>query len=197
MTCHNTSYPDMRIAEGIMDPWCPNYQHDIWHTFLRERQKQGDKLWWYVCGVPATRLTGLPADNLAFYWLTEKWRFDGCLNYAAMHASDYSMPVPFRYEHGMDHRMVFEQDGRLVDTPRREWEGDGIRDLALLCLVRKRIDASGDKEPDMARGWKTRLDAVIESVVPYRYGYPQDPAAWLAARNALYDLAVEVEGASR
>jgi hypothetical protein len=197
MTAHNTSYPDMRVAEGIMNAWCPNYQHAIWHPFLRERQRQGDPLWWYECGIPATRLTGQPVDNLPFYWLTEKWKFDGCLNYAAMHASDYSMPVPFRYEHGMDHRMVFEQDGRLIETPRREWEGDGIRDLALLRLVRKQIEAIRDTKPDLAAAWTDRLDALIETVVPYRYGYPQDPNLWLATRNALYDLAVEAEQTAR
>ena len=193
MTCHNTSYPDMGVGTGLLEPWCPNYEHEVWKPFLRERQAHGDKVWWYECGEPATRITGTPIDNLPFYWLTAKWRLDGALNYAALHATKgSSMPVPFRYEHGMDHRVVIERDGRLLDTPRRELEADGIRDLALLEWVREGIASLEAAAPAQAVALSARLDAAVESVVPYRIGYPQDPATWFEARDTLYDIAHEL-----
>ncbi len=190
MTCHSDRYPNIDVAIGIMDPWCPNYQHNVLKPFFRDRQKAGDAFWWYCCGVPATRLTGSPIENLPFYWLTAKWRLDGAMNYAAMHASDYVMPVPFRYEHGMDHRIVFLADGQCLDTTRRELESEGIHDLKLIEYVRDRTAGA------RARGRAAAADAhdaelakIIESVVPYKYGYPNRPEPWHKAREALYDLA--------
>lgn len=189
-TAHSGNYPNIDVAVGTMNPWCPNYQHDLARPFWRERQNAGDKVWWYECGVPATRLTGSPIENLPFYWLTGKWRLDGAANYAAMHANDYSMPVPFRYEHGMDHRIAFLPDGTVLDTTRRELECDGIHDCSLIFLIqdeaaalRKAQDTAGAEHLEQA------LAAVLESVVPYKYGYANQPAVWHQARSALYDLA--------
>ncbi len=193
MTAHNTSYPDMNVGSGLINPWCPNYEHEVWKPFFHERRKQGDKVWWYECGIPATRITGSPIENLPFYWLTAKWRMDGAMNYAALHASKgSSMPLAFRYEHGMDHRMAHEKSGRLLDTTRRELEGDGIRDVKLITWVRHRLEALKPAQPDRAKQLEQRLEAAIESVAPYRYGYPQDAARWFQARNTVYDIAVEV-----
>ena len=193
MTAHNTSYADMNVGSGLINPWCPNYEHEVWKPFFHERRKQGDKVWWYECGIPATRITGSPVENMPFYWLTAKWRMDGAMNYAALHANKgSSMPLAFRYEHGMDHRMAHEKNGRLLDTTRRELEGDGIRDVKLITWVRHRIEALKPAHPDRAKQLEQRLDAAIESVAPYRYGYPQDAELWHRARNTVYDLAVEV-----
>jgi hypothetical protein len=195
MTCHNTSYTNIEVAVGLMDPWCPNYQHDIFRPFFRERQKAGDAFWWYCCGVPGTRLTGSPIENLPFYWLTAKWKLDGAMNYAAMHASPASsMPVPFRYEHGMDHRIVFRPDGALLETTRRELEGDGIRDCRLIGVIREHIDrARKSGRTTAAADFENRLRDTLAAVVPYKYGYAREPAAWHAARNALYTLAIETQ----
>jgi len=195
MTCHAAHYPNIATAAGVMDPWCPNYQHEVWRPFFAERRKAGDALWWYCCGVPPTRLTGKPADNLPFYWLTAKWRFDGAMNYAAMHANPHSsMPVPFRYEHGMDHRIVYLADGSVLDTTRRELERDGISDCKLIEHVRDRIGGLRKRQQEAAaQQAETELAAIIESVVPYRYGYPVEPAAWHKARSALYDIALRLD----
>ncbi len=193
MTAHNTSYADMNVGNGLINPWCPNYEHEVWKPFFHERRKQGDKVWWYECGIPATRITGSPIENLPFYWLTAKWRMDGAMNYAALHATKgSSMPLAFRYEHGMDHRMAHEKNGRLLDTTRRELEGDGIRDVKLITWVRHRLEALKPTQPDRAKQLEQRLEAAIESVVPYRYGFPQDAQLWFQARNTVYDLAAEV-----
>jgi hypothetical protein len=127
-------------------------------------------------------------ENLPFYWLTAKWNMDGAMNYAAMHANTYSMPVPFRYEHGMDHRMVFLPDGQVLDTTRRELEGDGIRDMNLIRLIREDLVRADNRQ---ASEMTDRLDTVLNSVVPYKFGYSQDPNAWFSARRELYSLAAE------
>ena len=195
MTAHAAHYPNIDKAVGVMNPWCPNYQHDIWRPFFRERQKAGEAFWWYCCGVPVTRLTGQPVDNLPFYWLTEKWHLDGALNYAAMGASSYCMPVPFRYEHGMDHRIVFLADGTVLDTTRRELEADGIGDCKLIERIRDGVAQlrKQGREADAQR-IETTLATTIDGVVPYRYGYAIAPEAWHRARGVLYDLAVQVSG---
>jgi hypothetical protein len=193
MTCHNASYPDMGVGVGLLDPWCPNYEHEVWKPFFGERKKAGDKVWWYECGVPATRLTGTPADNLPFYWLTAKWNLDGALNYAALHANKgSSMPVMFRFEHGMDHRLTVDSGGNMIPTMRREWEGDGIRDLRLIEGIRAALKRLEARESRRAGELGLRLDALIESVVPYRYGYSQDPQEWVRAREVLYGMATEL-----
>lgn len=194
MTCHGVHYPDMSIAIGLINPWVPNYQHNIDLPFLRQRQAQGEPLWWYECGVPVTRLTGSPIENLPFYWLTAKWRLDGAMNYAAMGANRYSMPVPFRYEHGLDHRIVFESDGRVLDTTRRELESDGIADLKLMEYIRRRCAELPEAQ---ARPIEQALETLLAQTVPYKYSYSQSPADWEAAREALYDLALQCAAPSQ
>lgn len=179
-TGHSANHNNLDAAIGVMDPWMPNYQQQILKPFFRERQNAGDRVWWYICEVPNVRINAPPVNNLPFYWLTAKWNFDGALNYAALHANDYTMPVPFRYEHGMDHRMAILPDASILDSTRRELECDGIRDYELIAFVRR----TGNK--DLIR----ELDGLIEATVPNRYGYPMDPAVWHAAREHLYDLAV-------
>ena len=192
MTCHNASYPDMNVGAGLLDPWCPNYEHEVWKPFFGERRGKGEAVWWYECGVPATRLTGTPSDNLPFYWLTAKWNMDGAMNYAALHAvKGSSMPVMFRFEHGMDHRLTVDASGRITPTMRREWEGDGIRDLRLIEWIRKAAGRLAGRDAAKAEAVNRRLDAVIESVVPYRLGYCQNPKGWVGARETLYALASE------
>lgn len=190
MTCHSDKYPNIDLAVGLLDPLVPNYQHNINLPFFQKRREAGDSLWWYICGVPVTRLTGSPIENLPFYWLTAKWNLQGAMNYAAMHSSNYSMPVPFRYEHGLDHRILFLPDGSVLDTTRRELEGDGIRDMEMIFAIRRQLDKMPD--PTKARAIQTRLDALLAKMVPYKYGYPEDPQVWLEARHELYALAREV-----
>jgi len=183
MTCHSGNYTNIAAAVGVMNPWCPNYQHNVTRPFFAERQKAGDAVWWYCCGVPVTRVTGSPIENLPFYWLTAKWNFDGAMNYAAMHMSEFYIPVPFRYDHGLEYRFMFQHDGSIIDTNRRELEQEGISDLKLIEFVR---DHAKDDET------KAALDKIIDAIVPYKYGYPYAPAAWHEARSAVYDLAVKV-----
>lgn len=194
MTCHSDRYPDIDTAIGLMNPWVPNYQHKVDLPFFKERKAAGDPLWWYICGVPVTRLTGSPIENLPFYWLTAKWDLQGAMNYAAMGASNFTMPVPFRYEHGMDHRILFFPDGSVLDTTRRELEGDGIRDMELIFAIRRQLETLPDKARAAAIG--SRLDALLARMVPYKYGYPEDPQTWFDARRDLYAMAQEV-GAGR
>ena len=190
-TAHSTRAGIEKLI-GTIDAWCPNYQHDIFCKPLRQRQRGGhEPLWWYMCGVPPTRLTGRLVDNLPFYWLTPKWDYDGAHSYAGLTASGLAK-VPFRYDHGMDFRMLLLPDGSIIDSVRRELESDGIRDCLLLYRVKDRIrelrKAGNEKRADALAA---RLDALLHSVVPYRYGYADKPQQWDAARARLYRLAMD------
>jgi|GEM_PF-2951742 len=195
MTAHYSGRPDVKDAVGIMNPWCPNYEHDLSDAVIRQRQKAGDKVWWYQCGVPATRLTGKPVDNLPIYWLTAKWHLDGVANYAALGAKESGpegSSIPYRYDHGMGFRMNFLPDGRLIDTPRRELEAEGIRDYMLIECIRDaiaRLRSAG--QADTAARLETALDETISSVVVGIRGYPTTAAPWLKARERLYEIATE------
>lgn len=195
MTAHYSGRPDVKEAVGIMNPWCPNFEHNPFDPVIRAQQKAGDRVWWYQCGVPSTRLTGQPANNLPIYWLTAKWNLDGVANYAALGAKESGpegSAIPFRYDHGLAFRMNYLPDGSLVDTPRRELEAEGIMDYTVIEWIRDRIaglKASGKSaEAERLTG---QLDAAIESVAPAIRGFPTAPEPWLAARDRLYDLALE------
>jgi len=188
MTCHNFS-PGIEETIGLMNPWCPNYLHDVHNPFFAERRRAGDTLWWYCCGSPVTRNTGRPTENLPFWWLTAKWRFAGAMSFSAAHFNSDSKP--FWLDHGLDHRVAFLPDGRVVDTPRRELEADGIADLKLVEFIRGRaaaLRAAGD--PTAAADLDRRVDAILADTVPDRFDYAETPGPWEAARNRLYDLAV-------
>ncbi len=189
MTCHSGNYPEIEVASGIMEPWCPNYQHNVLRPFFQERQKVGEEVWWYCCGVPPTRITGQPVDNLPFYWLTKKWKFDGALNYAALHCNIHIQPVPFRYDHGLDHRIAFLPDGTILDTTRRQLEAEGIQDMKLLEQLEKKIHDLKEKgEKEKASQLNSQLQQILEAVVPYKYGYSQKMDSWNEARSRLYQL---------
>jgi hypothetical protein len=120
------------------------------------------------------------------------------MSYAAHSLSPHSTetsPVPFRYEHGLSHRLLFLPDGTLLDTWRRELEGDGIRDNMLIEHIRGRIAEMRRQPAARARAdaLMAKLDALLERVVPYKYGYANTLEAWQNARGELYDLAVVCE----
>ena len=115
---------------------------------------------------------------------------------AALHANKgSSMPLAFRYNHGMDHRMAHGENGRLLDTARRELEGDGIRDVKLIIWVRHRLEALKRTQPDRAQQLEQRLEAAIESVAPLLLRLPAGRGAM--APKAVYDMAVEVAALHR
>lgn len=196
MTCHSGNYPEANIqtAVGIMDPWCPNLQHDVLRPFFKERQKAGDKVWWYVCGYPVTRLTGPLMENLPFAWLSAKWGFDGGMDFAALFGTEANESIPFRFDHGTFHRLVMIPDGSVLDTTRREMESEGIYDYKTIEYIRSRIaekrKANQKAAADEIEG---KLDKVIETMVPFRYGYSHEPKDWYRGRNDLYDIAVAIK----
>lgn len=192
MTCHSGSKPELESAVGVMNPWCPNFSTDVFQSFFKVRQQRGDELWWYTFGPPNLRLTGKAADSLAFHWLTAKYEFDGEMTYAALQASKVSMPVPFRYENGESHRVLFLPDGRLLDTPRRELEGEGISDIKLIEFIREGASRLAQRRADSARAVTRELDEILNATVPDRYGYSLDRKVWELARTKLYDLGVRV-----
>jgi hypothetical protein len=194
MTCHSGNYDNIEAGAGIMDPWCPHYSHDVFRPFFQERRKSGDDVWWYICGSPSTRIIAQPYMSLPFYWATARWGFTGGMSYSAHSHSPHSpesSPVPFRYEHGLNHRVMYLPDGTMLDTYRRELESEGIRDNMLIEHIRKltaQLLQAGRTQA--AETIRAEVDAVLDDVVPFRKRYSYRPQEWFAARNKLYNLAV-------
>jgi hypothetical protein len=116
------------------------------------------------------------------------------MTYAALHASESSMPVPFRYENGQAHRVVFLPDGTLLDSPRRELEGEGLSDLKLIEFIRSAIDR-GPHSSQGRQALREELEAVLSRVAPDKDHLSLEPRAWESARNELYDLALRATSA--
>jgi hypothetical protein len=189
----NKTEKERELAVGTMDAWCPNYEHDVFLPFLKERRKAGDELWWYMCTCPSTRITGQLHDTLAFYWLTAKWDFAGGHSYGGLcppSSGPEATGIPFRYDHGLAFRMLFLPDGTLIDSPRREMESEGVIDCLLIKAAQKRIrELSGAK----AEEYSSRLDGILHGVVPYKRGYAETVTQWEKARAALYRLLVDMK----
>jgi hypothetical protein len=196
MTCHTANHADLADAVGVMNPWCPYYGTSGNTELFESRRKAGDDIWWYSFGPPNMRMTGQRTENIVFYWVTAGMNYTGVMNYAALHCFDFAAPVPFRYEAGQDHRMVFFPDGSLVDTPRRELEAEGIHDLKVIEFVRTGADKLAKQYPSRAREIHNELNKTIWRVAPYKFGYSIDPQAWRNARDAVYNLAVRVVAAT-
>jgi hypothetical protein len=190
MTAHSADRKDLDAAIGVMNPWCPQYDGNILSPFFTERKRAGDAVWWYTYGPPNLRVTGQPAENLVYHWLSAKWHFDGEMTYAALHATSTSMPVPFRYENGEDHRLAFLPDGTLLDTPRREIEAEGIADVKLIEFIEAAAGRLSVSKPERAAAILKELSAIENRVVPYKYDYATDATRWLAARESVYALAL-------
>lgn len=193
VTTAHAVVPQNALAAGVMSAWCPNYEHDLFDPFLRSRQKAGDPLWWYMCGVPSTRITGQLHDSLAFYWLTAKWNFDGAHSYGGScmpSSGPEGSGMPFRFDHGLAFRMVFLPDGTLLDTTRREMESEGIIDCLLIKAAQKKI---AGMRGDAAAEYGRRLEAILHAVVPYKRDYANAPAPWEKARAELYLLLAEIQ----
>lgn len=190
MTCHRV-YTNIDLASGVLEPWCPNYLHDVRNPFFVERRKKGDEFWWYACGYPTTRVSGLLVDNLPLYWLTAKWDMDGVMSFAA--AFFNSENYAFRLDHGLDHRIAFLPDGTVVDTPHRVLEGEGICDIKLVEFIRDRLTSLEKSNPPQARELAQSLIDILARVVPFKYQYARDPTEWVRAREQLYDLALETQ----
>ena len=188
VTTAHAVVPQNTLAAGVMSAWCPNYEHDIFDSFLRGRQEAGETLWWYMCTCPSTRITGQLIDSLAFYWLTAKWDFDGGHSYGGLcppSGGPEATGIPFRYDHGLSSRMLFLPDGTLIDSVRREMESEGIIDCLLIKAAQKKIKGlTGPK----AEEYGQRLDAILHSAVPYKRGYAESSAQWEKARLDLYQL---------
>lgn len=178
----------------VTDAWCPNYGHNVMLPHLEAEKKEGKRpVWWYTCagGGPGMWITSEMYNILPSYWLTAKWDFAGVDNYAAM-AMSPAFSFPYRYGNGNDTRIIITPQEEIIDTPRREIESDGLHDCRLAYVIKDRIaELRKSGNNGKADELKKELDAIMLSVVPYKYGYAKDPGKWENSRHELYRLAIK------
>ena len=141
-----TEQPEKELA-GWVDIWCP-----ILDAFepeaARQRQQDGEEIWWYICTGPKEPYPGLfidhPAVDLRMWmWMTQKYGVQGALVWQSNYwTSNLAYPEPnvqdpwndpMSYVSGygnlVGHREYWGNgDGRFLYPPRR-WKDGG----KLLC----------------------------------------------------------------
>jgi hypothetical protein len=72
-----TEQPEEDLV-GFVDIWCP-VLHNYVEEVARERQAEGDTIWWYVCTGPKAPYAGLFTDHNAIdlrIWQWMSWKYD-------------------------------------------------------------------------------------------------------------------------
>ena len=134
---------------GAVDIWCPvlhNYHPEV----CQARQKQGERIWWYVCCGPKAPYPGLFIDHNAidlriWLWMTWKWNVQGILVWTSNYWSSscaYPAPKiqnpwedPMGYVSGYDHPPGYigywgNGDGRFIYPPNRDVVNNKDKHLA-------------------------------------------------------------------
>lgn len=160
-------YPDIKIVEAChshdlentLDIWVPqlNFYKDG-YEFYRERQKQGDEVWFYTCLAPqgdfANRFLEQPLiKTRLIHWLNFKYGATGYLHWGFNQwfagNDPYKETTLMNTESGNtlpggDSWIVYPDHGKLHGSLRLEAMRDGIADYTLLKMLEK-------KNPELAR----------------------------------------------
>ncbi|WP_455673572.1 glycoside hydrolase domain-containing protein [Phocaeicola sp.] len=157
--------PDIKIIEAChshdlentLDIWVPqlNFYKDG-YDFYRERQKQGDEVWFYTCLAPqgdfANRFLEQPLiKTRLIHWLNFKYGATGYLHWGFNYwlADPYKETTTMNQEGGNtlpggDSWIVYPDHGKLYGSIRLEAMRDGIADYTLLKMLEK-------KNPELAK----------------------------------------------
>ncbi|MBC8443182.1 DUF4091 domain-containing protein, partial [PVC group bacterium] len=133
---------------GSTDIWCPvlsNYKPED----CQPRQKEGERIWWYVCCGPKEPYPGLFIDHNAielriWLWMTWKWNVQGVLVWTSNYWTSscaYPSPKiqnpwedPMGYVSGYDRPAGYiaywgNGDGRFIYPPNRDVANDKTKYL--------------------------------------------------------------------
>ena len=134
---------------GSVDIWCP-VLHNHHPEVCQARQKQGERIWWYVCCGPKAPYPGLFIDHNAidlriWLWMTWKWDVQGILVWTSNYWTSpcaYPRPKiqnpwqdPMGYVSGYDRPPGYigywgNGDGRFLYPPNRDVVNDKDKHLA-------------------------------------------------------------------
>ncbi len=156
--------PDIKIIEAchthnlqnVVDVWVPQLNFlDEGYDFYKERQEQGDEVWFYTCLAPqgnyANRFIELPLiKTRILHWINFRYHIPGYLHWGL----DFWRSDPFGETTGIitesgnilpggDAWIVYPAKNKLNSSIRLEAMRDGIEDYELLKMLEI-------KDPDMA-----------------------------------------------
>lgn len=124
-----TEQPEPELS-GAVDIWCP-----ILDAYVPEKcqaeQRQGRKVWWYVCTGPKGRYTTLfidhPAVNMRMWvWLSYKYGVDGLLVWSTNYwTSPTAFPPPAKQDPWADPMSYVSGYGTPAGTKAYWGNGDG------------------------------------------------------------------------
>lgn len=145
--------------ENTLDIWVPqlNFYKDG-YDFYRERQKQGDEVWFYTCLAPqgdfANRFLEQPLiKTRLIHWLNFKYGATGYLHWGFnqwfANNDPYKETTLMNTESGNtlpggDSWIVYPDNGKLYGSIRLEAMRDGIADYTLLKMLER-------KDPELAK----------------------------------------------
>ncbi len=213
----NRTIPE-QLSE-LVDIWCPlsaALERDL--DFYKERQRQGDQLWMYVCCSPkppyANFFIDQPAiDHRVLFWQARQKGATGLLLWVVSYWKGLPGPtsagarfpeVPVRFAENMDSYQTWgtNGDGTLIwpgldMTPypsiRLEVIRDGIEDyeyLALLsrCVARAKELPQGERPDDAVLQEAEALCEVPEEISESFTRYTKDPDVLMERRKSVGDM---------
>jgi hypothetical protein len=136
-----TEQPEEKLF-GAVDLWCPVLDQ-FKPEACQQRQREGEKIWWYVCTGPKAPYPTLFIDHNAielriWLWMSWKWNVQGILIWEALYwTSPYAFPPPaiqnpWQDPMGYCHSQAGvwgNGDGRMLYPPNRDAANDKSRYL--------------------------------------------------------------------
>jgi hypothetical protein len=153
--------PGMKIMEasqtrglvGAVNTWVPILDHfHRDYDFLRERELDGDEVWFYTCCGPtgnyANRFIELPLMKVRLlHWINFRYAAKGYLHWGFNYWNPSTSPfeeTTFQWPGG-DSWIVYPKDGKLLSSIRLEAMRDGIGDNELLSMYFARDPVAAQK----------------------------------------------------
>lgn len=189
---------------------------DIWaiHSQLMDtlhgqtvsnRVRQGGRVWWFVNQLPPRPYANLLLDFMgvehrALFW--QAWAMGaegfhyGGINFSKPGVDPWESQLDLTPAQG-DGFLVYPGPNGPVNSIRWEIVRDGLEDCDYLSLLRdriKRMQAIGGHEALVAKAANVFY---LGELVPDLVSFPRDPAPYLAKREAIARMIVEIDAALR
>ena len=197
----SSSKPAYRDLAGYVDIWAviTSAYHE---GFLKERQKMGEEVWWYVCcnsKHPYANFWAIdyPAiDHRIVFWQAWKYNIEGFLYWAINYWEEnvWENPISFPGTNGDGSLIYWNKEGP-VNSIRWEIIRDGIEDYDYFCMLRNyateltKLDRD-KKYTDLVDKAKELLD--VSDLTPSLTEYTKQPQKLFNRREEIANLIVEI-----
>lgn len=196
--------PAYRELTGYVDIWAVATQfYD--EKFLRERQGEGDEVWWYVyCDTrhPYANFWAIDypgIDHRIIFWQAWRYNITGFLYWAADYwkVNVWEDPASFPGANGDGSLIYWSKEGP-VNSIRWEIIRDGIEDYDYFCILRDASSKLQSMDTDkryvhLIHRAKKILD--VSDLTPSLTNYTKKPQELLSRREEIANLIVEINHA--